>query len=132
LKVSASSTRPIEDPLAYLYRAANNLMLDRARAAIRRVKREQEYTGPEVGIEPADESPGSDRQLIAREELRAVVAELAALGGRTEDVFRRFRLAGQSQRDIAADLGISLSAVEKHLQKAYRVLLIVKRRSNAD
>ena len=42
---------------------------------------------------------------------------------RTADILRRYRVEGQSQKVIAEQIGISLSAVEKHLQRAYRVLL---------
>jgi RNA polymerase sigma-70 factor (ECF subfamily) len=131
LKAAAAASGPIQDPLAYLYRAANNLMLDRRRAAMRQAKREGEYTGVEPGTEPADEQPGSEQALIAREELASAEAALAALGERTETVFRRFRIRGETQRAIAGDLGISLSAVEKHLQRAYRALLDFRRRSDA-
>ncbi len=132
LKLSSASTGPIHDPLAYLYRSANNLMLDRRRAAMRQAKREHDYGGVERGSDPADERPGSERTLIAREELHAVEAALADLGERTDSVFRRFRVNGQSQRAIADELGISLSAVEKHLQRAYRALIALRRRSDAD
>jgi RNA polymerase sigma-70 factor (ECF subfamily) len=131
LKLSSASIGPIKDPLAYLYRAANNLMLDRRRAAVRQARREQEYTGVVPGSDPPDDRPGSEQVLVAREELQTAEAALAALGDRTETIFRRFRLRGQSQRDIADELGISLSAVEKHLQRAYRSLIELKRRSDA-
>jgi RNA polymerase sigma-70 factor (ECF subfamily) len=35
-------------------------------------------------------------------------------------IFRRFRIEGEQQRAIAAELGISISAVEKHLARAYK------------
>jgi DNA-directed RNA polymerase specialized sigma24 family protein len=54
------------------------------------------------------------------------------LGDRTDLVFRRYRVEGRSQKEIAAELGISLSAVEKHLQKAYRALVDLRRRIDAD
>jgi RNA polymerase sigma-70 factor (ECF subfamily) len=131
LKLSSASTGPVNDPLAYLYRAANNLMLDRRRSAARQAKREQEYSGVIPGSDPPDDRPDGERVLVAREELHAAEAALASLGERTGTIFRRFRLKGQSQREIAGELGISLSAVEKHLQKAYRSLLELKRRGDA-
>ena len=69
--------------------------------------------------------------LIAREQLAEAEAALRDLGERTDLVFRRFRIEGVSQRDIADELGISLSAVEKHLQKAYRALIELRRRFDA-
>ncbi|HTU09927.1 MAG TPA: sigma-70 family RNA polymerase sigma factor [Allosphingosinicella sp.] len=131
IKASAGASGPIADPLAYLYRAANNLMLDRRRAELRGQKRDHDWhdvSGDSLGI---SESPGGERVLIAREQLQAVEEALRALGERTDFVFRRFRVEGQSQRDIADELGISLSAVEKHLQKAYRALIELRRRFDA-
>ncbi len=133
LKASVGAAGPIADPLAYLYRVANNLMLDRRRGALRRERRDQDWTeatgGPEIGV---SDSPSGERVLIAREQLMAVEAALKALGERTDHVFRRYRVEGASQREIADELGISLSAVQKHLQKAYRALVKLRRRFDAD
>lgn len=63
-----------------------------------------------------------ERGLIARERLREVQSTLAALGPRVELVFRKCRLDGLGQAAIARELGVSLSSVEKDLQKAYRAL----------
>lgn len=133
LRASAGASGPIADPLAYLYRAANNLMLDRRRGEIRRERRHQDWIdttgGPVLGV--ADE-PTSEQILIARERLAATEEALKALGERTELVFRRYRVEGAGQRQIADELGISLSAVEKHLQKAYRALVELRRRFDAE
>ena len=133
LRASAGASGPIADPLAYLYRAANNLMLDRRRGEIRRERRDQDWTeataGPVLGV---SDTPTSEQILIARERLAATEAALKALGERTEFVFRRYRVEGASQRQIADELGISLSAVEKHLQKAYRALVELRRRFDAE
>lgn len=130
IKASAGASGPIADPLAYLYRAANNLLLDRRRAEMRAQRRDQDWheLGEELGVSDA---PGGERVLIAREQLAEAEAALQALGERTDHVFRRFRVEGVSQRDIADELGISLSAVEKHLQKAYRALIELRRRFDA-
>jgi RNA polymerase sigma-70 factor (ECF subfamily) len=131
VKASAGASGPIADPLAYLYRAANNLLLDRRRAELRAQKRDHEWHDLGGGALGVSEAPSGERVLIAREQLQAAEAALKALGERTDFVFRRFRVDGQSQRDIADELGISLSAVEKHLQKAYRALVEVRRRFDA-
>lgn len=113
---------PIADPRAYLFRMADNLMHDRVRASMRRVHREQAWT--EAGFDPAgqDETPSAERTLLARQRLRRVEMALATLGERTQAIFRRFRLEGVTQSRIAQEEGISVSAVEKHLQRAYRVV----------
>ncbi len=131
IKAATGVTAPIADPVAYLYRAANNLMLDRRRAELRGARRDQHWheLGPGDGV--VADAPSGERVLIAREQLAAAEAELKALGERTDFVFRRYRIEGVSQRAIADELGISLSAVEKHLQKAYRTLLDLRRRFDA-
>ena len=126
MRASAGASGPIRDPLPYLYRTANNLMLDRRREALRRARREEEYSDAGETAEPS-----SEQALVARDQLSQVAAALAALGERTDAIFRRHRLDGKSQREIAAEQGISLSAVEKHLQKAYRALVELRRRLDA-
>lgn len=113
---------PIADPRAYLFRMADNLMHDRVRASMRRANREKAWT--EAGFDPGgqDETPSAERALAARQRLRRVEMALATLGERTQAIFRRFRLEGVTQSRIAQDEGISVSAVEKHLQRAYRVV----------
>jgi len=113
---------PIADPRAYLFRMADNLMHDRVRASLRRGHREQAWS--ETGYDPAgqDETPSAERALAARQRLRQVERALATLGERSQAIFRRFRIDGVAQSKIAQEEGISLSAVEKHLQRAYRVV----------
>ncbi len=132
IKAAAAASGPVADPLAYLYRSANNLMLDKRRSEIRSSKRDEDWTGATGGAEiGVSDAPSSERMLIARERLAAAEAALHELGERTERVFRRYRVEGASQREIADEMGISLSAVEKHLQKAYRALVDLRRRLDA-
>lgn len=126
VKLAAHPPGPVAEPRAYLYRMAENLLLDRGRAASRRAGREQAWSDTHIAPGDADRQPSVEAALIARERLRTVDGALADLSPRTLFIFRRFRLDGIAQRDIAAELGISLSAVEKHLQKAYRALIEVQ------
>jgi RNA polymerase sigma factor (sigma-70 family) len=131
IKAAAGASGPIADPLAYLYRAANNLMLDRRRAELRAQRRDQDWHDVSDGELGISEAPSGERMLIAREQLAAAEAALKELGERTDFVFRRYRVEGVTQQAIADELGISLSAVEKHLQKAYRALIELRRRFDA-
>ena len=45
---------------------------------------------------------------------------------RTAQILKMYRLDGLSQKAIANSLELSLSAVEKHLQRAYRKLLVLR------
>jgi RNA polymerase sigma factor (sigma-70 family) len=133
LKASTLQSGPIAEPLSYLYRMADNLLLDRRRSQQRRARREEAYSGLDQSPVPgASEAPSVERALVALERLRFVEATLAALGHRTATIFRRYRIDGVSQRDIGAELGLSLSAVEKHLQKAYRALIDIRAVDDAE
>jgi len=117
-RVAAAPSQPIADPLSYLFRAAENLVRDRRRSTVSRDRRHQDWHD----TIPREEQPTGERGLIARERLREVQSTLAALGPRVELVFRKCRLDGLGQAAIARELGVSLSSVEKDLQKAYRAL----------
>lgn len=125
LKLSAMHAQgPIADPLAYLHRMADNLMHDRHRAARRRERREMTWHDMAATSQPdISDDPSPERVLVARDTLRRVEAALEQLSERSRAIFRRFRVDGIGQKIIAREEGISVSAVEKHLQRAYRALM---------
>ncbi|MCX8474511.1 MAG: RNA polymerase sigma factor [Sphingomonas sp.] len=128
-RVAAAPAQPIADPLSYLFRAAENLARDRRRSSVSRDRRQQDWHDASLSNE---EEPPGERALIAREQLREVQSTLAALGPRVERVFRRCRLDGVGQAAIARELGVSLSSVEKDLQKAYRALAQLRAKFDAE
>jgi RNA polymerase sigma-70 factor (ECF subfamily) len=133
VKLESHPAGPVAEPRAYLYRMAENLVFDRRRSAGRRTAREEAWATAQLGVtREADDRPSAQQILIARERLSMVSDALAALPERTQLVFRRFRIDGVPQREIAAELGISLSAVEKHLQKAYQVVVETQAGLDAD
>ncbi len=114
---------PVASPHAYLLRMVYTAVLDRRRSARRAAARDQAWISPanldEDTIEPAD----AERRLIAVQTLQAVEARLTALGDPAAAIFRRHRIDGLTQRRIAEEFGMGLSTVEKHLRRAYAVLL---------
>lgn len=133
MKLAAKDIGPVADPLPYLYRMANNLMLDRYRSSIRRERREQDWAGTAGGVmaDPADDVPVDERMILA-EQLEQARATLRALGPRVELVFRRFRVEGVGQKQIAQELGVSLTTVEKDLQKAYRAMIALRQKIDTE
>lgn len=121
LKLSGRPDGPIANPLSYLFRAADTLMIDRYRARRQAERRDSDWHDATTA-----DVPSAERLVAARQEAGRVAAALAALGPRRETVFRRARLDGVAQRDIAAELGISLSTVESDLRAAAQALTALK------
>lgn len=109
--------QPIENPRAYMYRIANNLALDYLRAQKRR--------GPVVDHSELPEKFGDDSGtvnpqniLLDQQQLALLNKVIQALPGTTQDVFIRSRFLGQTHEQIAKELGISKSWVEKNIIEA--------------
>jgi RNA polymerase sigma-70 factor (ECF subfamily) len=117
LRIDQLSDQPVAQPAAFLYRVAANLATDRRIAAGRRGAREAGW----LDVQPdADEHPDAERALIARDQWREVEGALADMPERMATALHLFRIEELSQREIAGHLGISVSGVEKLLQRAYR------------
>lgn len=124
LKLAGLSSGPVADPVPYLFRMADNLVIDRLRSNQRRVQRDDAWQATRLGYPPdADTQPSIEQQLIGRERLARMEQALAQLPERTATAFRRFRIDRIPQKEIASEFGITVSAVEKHLQKAVRAVL---------
>lgn len=129
LRIAASRPGPIASPLSYLFRAADTLMIDRYRAATQARKRERDWSESAGGAVPGvSESPSVERHIIGRESARLVAEALEALGPRPAAIFRRHRIDGIPQRQVAEEFGVSLSTVESDLRGAYRALAELKER----
>lgn len=133
LKLDRVETGPVANPRAYLYEMANNLLHDVRRSRRRRQERDDLWARTRAGadLEQAPE-PSPEQRAISRDALAHVNAALAAMPDRTTEIIRLYRLEGLSQKAIALRLGISLSAVEKHLQRAYRQLHDLRERLEGD
>lgn len=114
---------PVASPHAYLLRMVYTAVLDRRRGARRAAARDRVWSSPanlpDDGIEAAD----AERRLIAIQTLQAVESRLTALGDPAAAIFRRHRIDGVTQRKLAEEFGMGLSTIEKHLRRAYAVLL---------
>ncbi|MGH6781447.1 MAG: sigma-70 family RNA polymerase sigma factor, partial [Sphingomonadaceae bacterium] len=66
----------------------------------------------------ADSGPLQLEMLQLRQRLERVRLGLAELSPRTRQIFLMHRIDGLKYREIADELGITMSAVEKHIAKA--------------
>ena len=124
LQVAGRSDGPIGNPVAYLYRAADLLMIDRYRSLRQAERRDQAWHDGQQD-HPAT-APTPEREVFARQEAAKVTQLLRTLGDRKATIFHRARVEGVSQRVIAADLGVSLSTVESDLREVTRALVKLK------
>jgi RNA polymerase sigma factor (sigma-70 family) len=79
-------------------------------------------------MELLDIGPTPDEVLAAEQRLVRMRKALDHVSRRTRQVFFMHRLQGLSHAEIAAQLGVSKSAVEKHIASALTILAIERQR----
>jgi RNA polymerase sigma-70 factor (ECF subfamily) len=104
----------------YVFETAASVLHDRRRRRRVRCAEAHDPFDPERHAD-ADFSP--DRVLDGQERLRRASAALLELPERTRHVFVLRRLEGLRYQDVARRLGLSVSAVEKHMQRAMAHLI---------
>ncbi len=115
--MTVNDWRRVASPSAFLKTVARNLMLDLFR---RRSIVPIHFVADMGTLNVIDETANPESTWIGREELRLLAELVAALPPQCQRVFTLRRIYGMSPPDIAAELGLSLSTVEKHLLKALR------------
>ncbi|GAA0574755.1 RNA polymerase sigma factor [Rhizomicrobium electricum] len=103
----------VDNPSAFLLRTASNIAID--------IHRHERLWAPDdlnQDVQRPDDAPLQDEVIAARARLARVKEGLARLTPRTREIFLMHRLQGMKYREIAIHLGISQSAVEKHIAKA--------------
>nr|MEA2797874.1 hypothetical protein [Phenylobacterium sp.] len=116
----------IQNPMAYLYRLGSNLMLDRLRGERRMAHRDGAWLDSQttrVGTEEISSEPSAETAVAARQRLALLTAAISELNPQTQRIFRMHKFEGLTHPEVAAALGISRSAVEKHMMAALKHLL---------
>jgi RNA polymerase sigma-70 factor (ECF subfamily) len=106
---------------AFVFTIAANLLRDRSRRVAVRGSQVSPEAEAEQGraVHPAlVEEIDPQRVLTSKEALRRALVALNELPTRTQDAFVLRRIEGMTTRDTAKALGLSVSAVEKHLARA--------------
>ena len=110
----------VRDPSGFLARTAMNLAVD----AHRRSHRDLYDAQPVEDLNLVDLSPAPEEVVAAEQRLQRMKETLDRINTRTRQVFFMHRLQGFSHQEIAEQLHISVSAVEKHIASAVPLLTI--------
>jgi RNA polymerase sigma-70 factor (ECF subfamily) len=113
--------RKVENPKAWLFRAAHNLAIDRVRGR-RHTQSWDESDDSENWEAVADPAPSVEERLAEvqnQEKVRALVAGLSARERRCMEL----RAEGLRYREIAEVLGVRITTVETYLTRAVKKLM---------
>lgn len=103
----------VEELSTYLLRCASNIAIDHLRTEGSR-ERSHQHWQPEPHAEICEPQAAFE----AGKDLRQVEAALRNLPERTRHIFLLNRIHGRTYADIAKVMGVSQSAVEKHMMRA--------------
>jgi RNA polymerase sigma-70 factor (ECF subfamily) len=117
--VSRDSTTPIGHLGKYLHQTAASVLADYAR---RRSARRAEAHVPFDPALHGETDFDPERIVAGKQDVATATAALLSLPERTRRIFLLRRLDGVPAREVADRLGISVSAVEKHMVRAARHL----------
>jgi RNA polymerase sigma factor (sigma-70 family) len=115
VRLSQIEYASIDDPESYLFAIASSVAVDKHRRSKSHCADEHL---PLEDFELVSEQPSAARVFEGKEALIQLAAALNELPPRTKEVFLLNRLDGLPRKEVAARLGISLSAMEKHLWRA--------------
>jgi RNA polymerase sigma-70 factor (ECF subfamily) len=114
--IASGALERVDNPAAWLYRAARNAVIDhyRTRRTHDPLRDPDAWPDPD---QPADEPNAATRELSAC--LRPLLDQLAPPA---RDALVRVDVEGRTQRRAAAELGISVSGMKSRVQRARREL----------
>ena len=109
----------IENPEAYLMQTASSVWTDFLRK--KQSRREQSHLEYEDSAH-SSEVFSPEHVLESRDELQLFFRALDEMTPRTRQVYLLCRMDGIKRREVAGRLGISVSAIDRHLMKAVKVI----------
>ena len=117
--IKRGGSQGLENFDGYVFETAASVLNDRSRR--RKVRQADRHLPFDPDLH-AQSDLGPDSVLAGRQALRETTVALMELPERTRNVFVLRRLEELSYREIAHRLGLSVSAVEKHMLRAVRHL----------
>jgi RNA polymerase sigma-70 factor (ECF subfamily) len=113
--LKSGEVESIHHPKAFLFKVANNVVRNAAKH--RRSGVEDDAVDID-GVEIKDEGPSPYRRLKAEQELAIVRAALEELAPKCREVFVLNRFEHLSYPEIATELDLSVSMIEKYVSQA--------------
>lgn len=116
--------RTIDDATAFLFRMAHNIHRNHIRTLDNGRRRDTAWHSVhrDGREEAVDDAPSPEEAVTGRQQMAEFARAIADLPERTQAIFRLHKVEGMSQAQVASQLGISLSSVEKHLGAALKHL----------
>lgn len=111
----AELEKNIEQPKAYLFKIAKNLALDELNKKSRLVTH---YIEDCIAAIPIEESASIESEIEANESLTVYCEAIEQLPEKSKKIYLMRKVNGSKHKEIARELNISLSSVEKHLKLA--------------
>lgn len=122
----ATISDDVRNPTAYLYKIALNLAHDHRREQRRARARDGQWLESSrvmIGTEPVANLPTAEAAYDAKQRLAKILNALDDLSPQCRRVFVMHKFEGLSHPEIAMQVGISRSTVEKHMGTALKHLL---------
>lgn len=117
------SLQHIDCARAFVFKTARNLLCDRSRRLTTRLQQASvscdDVVLPETGLDPAG-------RIMDEERLQHHMEALGRTSDKAQEAFRMNRLEGLSYTDIAQQMNVSVSMVEKHISAVLRALADVE------
>jgi RNA polymerase sigma-70 factor (ECF subfamily) len=113
----------LDNARAFLFQVAANLAVDQLRRRSLHYRFLRNEQAQQSGGEPADingSSASPEEILDAREKLARIYQAVERLPERCRQAFLLHRVSGLSYSDIARELGVSVSSVEKYILQALK------------
>jgi len=107
-----AKSQPIQYPSGFLFRIATNLAFNH----LKHRKVVETYAQHQINT-VSEETPSAEHVFSQHQSLEIFCLIIEELPPRCRDAFILYKVHGMNHKEIASELGISLSGVEKHIMK---------------